>query len=473
MKKYNHTCFILILNFIFYSLISSKHITARPTITDEKTILQLYQLMKDTHEVLQMHNIPYWIAAGTLLGAVRHQGIIPWDDDLDIRVDKELKNDFNELKQTFKQLGYAMIDRPNGYRICLQNKNEINGQIKIHHYPFMDVCFYKQKGNNIYYNWNKIKQPRQDEGVFIYANELFPLRLYKFGKFYVSGPNNPLPYLICCYGKECLNVASYGHSHFHFNGKNKNKGRIILTPKDTVPAMPTGPLKNRVEKIQKNNNFTVETIQITKNNLIETEKIFVKLLPIFTEAFKHQTEIQLREEHAQEYESFKNSGIMINDLLRKRFNKILETLLLQLEMVSNTYISIIKNTNNIPVGYVIFIQAPINTIIQSMIDREYIESIIQISDKTLDNSNNNDLYITSIAIYPKYQNQGLGKRLISTMLTQVPEAKNIYLLTAESKTNLNVQKFYEHLTFENKGLFLTSDKNKKILYCLDIKNLYW
>ncbi len=471
MKKYNHPCFILVLNFIFYSLISAKHITAAPTITDEKTILQLYQLMKDTHEVLQMNNIPYWIAAGTLLGAFRHQGIIPWDDDLDIRVDKELKNDFNQLKQTFKQLSYAMIDRPNGYRICLQNKNEINGQIKVHHYPFMDVCFYEQKGNNIYYNWNKIKQPRQDEGVFIYANELFPLRLYKFGKFYVSGPNNPLPYLICCYGKECLTVASYGH--YHFNGKNKNKGSITLTPKDKVPAMPIEPLEDRVEKILTDNKFTLETIQITKNNLIETEKTFVKLLPIFTEAFKQQTEIQLREEHPLEYESFKNSGLRINDLLRKRFNTILETIVLQLELVSNTFVSIIKNTNNIPVGYSIFVQAPISTIIRSMIDREYIESTIQLSDGILNNSDDNNMYIISIAIYPKYQKQGLGKKLISSMLTQVPEAKSIYLLTAESKTNINVQKFYEHLNFENKGLFLTSDKNKKILYCLDTANLYW
>lgn len=50
------------------------------------------EIMKNIDAVCKRHNIKYYLCAGTALGAIRHHGFIPWDDDLDIMLPREEYN---------------------------------------------------------------------------------------------------------------------------------------------------------------------------------------------------------------------------------------------------------------------------------------------------------------------------------------------------------------------------------------------
>ena len=61
----------------------------------------LLEISKSFHQICEQNNIPYYMLGGTMLGAVRHKGFIPWDDDMDFGVPRSY---FVKLKPILQDL---------------------------------------------------------------------------------------------------------------------------------------------------------------------------------------------------------------------------------------------------------------------------------------------------------------------------------------------------------------------------------
>lgn len=79
---------------------------------DDVQIEQIQQCQLETLKYFigfcETHHIKYYVAGGTLLGAARHQGFIPWDDDIDLAIPRE---DYNKLLSLRDELKYPYVLR--------------------------------------------------------------------------------------------------------------------------------------------------------------------------------------------------------------------------------------------------------------------------------------------------------------------------------------------------------------------------
>ena len=69
----------------------------------EKKIEILVDVVKFCNE----NNLIYWLDSGTLLGAIRHGGFIPWDDDIDIILPKK---DAKFLEKNYKSKDFEILN---------------------------------------------------------------------------------------------------------------------------------------------------------------------------------------------------------------------------------------------------------------------------------------------------------------------------------------------------------------------------
>lgn len=234
------------------------------------------EILKELDYVCKENNLSYWLDFGTLLGAVRHKGYIPWDDDIDVSM---LRSDYEKIFEAFKKSSR----NPD---ICpVYHRNKDRGShyfIKVKHkkcpHLFVDIFPYDcygaklsdseqlQETNNIKAKRNIIKKRCRDEVIeddildfvlkdlqknilkpetditqtdfvwgvdfnhawknwFTRYDVIFPLKTVEFEGFNFPCCNNPDSHLKRIYGNymQYPNKIGFGHSMYvKINNAEKN-----------------------------------------------------------------------------------------------------------------------------------------------------------------------------------------------------------------------------------------------------------
>lgn len=116
--------------------------------------IQLIQLeiAKEFKRICEKHDLKYFLIYGSLIGAVRHKGFIPWDDDIDIGMPREDYDRF--IKLCKNELNH------NYYLQCMETDHE-------YWQPFAKI-----RKNNTYFEEKSTKNISTHKGVYI---DVFPL----------------------------------------------------------------------------------------------------------------------------------------------------------------------------------------------------------------------------------------------------------------------------------------------------------
>jgi phosphorylcholine metabolism protein LicD len=195
--------------------------------------------MYDVNRIFVNDDLDYWIDGGTFLGAIRHKGIIPWDDDVDIGILEKDVPQFLALRRKFKDCGYSISKVWFGFKIYKTSGKKIQGFN--YAFPFIDVLTYKkirgtyklatQAGR---YEWPKEVWAPKD---------LFPTKQYKFGAYTVLGPARHKTYFDTYYGKDWNKIAY--REYDHRKEEEVEKIKVKLSKEMRQPAQPIDKVTNR------------------------------------------------------------------------------------------------------------------------------------------------------------------------------------------------------------------------------------
>lgn len=199
---------------------------------------RIYLGLEITDALFGQLGIPYTMIGGTLLGAIRHGGLIPWDADADVSIRQRDMPELLAWAKPFLQdrsfdLGYA------SYRMLkiFPRDGYQPHQYSSYRSPAVDIFPLVEETPD---RWNHVTaEARRDyPGDFFEGLSFGCLHRYDFGSLRLSGPSDPVArrYLTSTYGPTWPTEAHF----WDRNASGQAEERIFqLAAKDLRPALPS------------------------------------------------------------------------------------------------------------------------------------------------------------------------------------------------------------------------------------------
>lgn len=161
-----------------------------------------YALLEIVDHYMAYHNYKYVLSYGTLLGQIRFNDFLPWDDDLDILL----------LDYTFSKEDLATLANIPNIQVTVKNTSWVkislikNPNIDPHAWSFPCLDIFSAEiidGKYTFIDHRGIAE------FSTYIDDILEIKCISFGqnKIKVNIPQNPKSHCIDIYGKECLVYA--------------------------------------------------------------------------------------------------------------------------------------------------------------------------------------------------------------------------------------------------------------------------
>ncbi len=235
------------------------------------------ELLKICIDMLNEFNINYFLISGTLLGQVRHNDFIPWDDDIDIIVDNTIITKLPEITAKYDTL-VNFLNKGTLLKICFDNKvNKLDCILnkfllkpnKNYCWPFIDLFVYTDyeydnKMNFFQKSWNK--------------DYFFPPQKVKFNNILVNIPKDPHYFLKINYKSADYMTTLVSNNYQHKTEKNIRDIKTISIYSYNSNKLDSNKIDlNKIELVNNKDNSQVNNSQVNNNskllvNIIKNRK---------------------------------------------------------------------------------------------------------------------------------------------------------------------------------------------------------